>query len=109
MSTMYYGIRAPVTQLRLDEHGPHTRILIWVEHKSVGQLVLGNENVRQFMRLFIDEDDPVVHKTNIGDGKTHVSFQRKASDYEQIVSSSGELITVMELRDGMVDRWMDSV
>lgn len=102
MSTSFYQLKEPVTSIRLEVMGGHTHVGIWINHGKAGTLVFRNEEWKQGIWLFIDNDISDAHIYVHGGGK---SVGLIVDEYDnlfpaekQMVSEYGELTTVGEIR-----------
>jgi len=96
MTTAYYCVAAPITQLRTDEVGSHTHLTIWVNHGLSGILVVRNEELPDILHLLRTETE-VLH-TYFASG-THTSGDLPSLPSSlQLISEYGELTTLGNVR-----------
>ena len=102
MSTSYYRLKPPITSLQL-QCGGHDRLRIFVNHASVGELMLRPEETPGVLGLFAlkepDNECPMRSYWG-GDDTGTVVFANEDDlpDYMQVISSYGELLTVAQVK-----------
>jgi len=99
MSTTYFGLKPPVTAIFATTSIDTVGIQLWMDHNLVGSLIIPSHLIAETMLLFADRKDPVARRTGIGQGRVQTSLLRKASNYEQVISESGEMFRVWDILD----------
>jgi len=101
VSTSYYHLAEPVTGLRFADNvvGPDALLLVEIDGKLAGQLVVRPGLVPAVLRLFTDRcDDGECPVRSVSGG---LREQVRGLDPAlQLVSENGDLLTVAELRAG---------
>lgn len=100
MSTDYYLLEAPITNLRIEPRGTHADISLWVNDGKAGTVTVRDSEVNEFIRLFMSDFD-VLH-TSWG-GKSVGTIVRDeigipVDDATQVISEYGELLTAGQVR-----------
>lgn len=100
MSTNYYSLKKPITSIRPKIMDGHTHVDIWVNHAKAGTLVFRNDEWKDAIWLFVENNiSPMrtfwggVEKGCIVE-ETDTSF----STEQQMVDEFGELTTVGQIR-----------
>ena len=100
MSTSYYGLRPPVTSVRVEEEGDRAILSIWVNGSPAGKLVLAKKNLKPFLKgVLADADDPVMHVTCGGEHMLLCRMLHYARPEDQVISEYGELTTVRDVQN----------
>lgn len=100
MSTEYYALKKPITSIRLEIMGGHTHVDIWVNHAKSGTLVFRNDEWKDAIWLFKDVSTPPIRAFWGGTKRGCIVEETNTSlpAEQQMVSESGELITVSQIR-----------
>lgn len=97
MSTNYYRLKRPITSVHMNVTGPHTRIVVFVNHANAGELCLRNEEVAGFL-LAMKSEYTALQKYASGDGKTCLSFEDDGLEPETpLISETGELTSQRQI------------
>lgn len=100
MSLDYYRLRPPVTSLRVETSGVHTRLSIWVNHALSGILTLREEELGDFALSFVGCGQGVCLHTYFGgqeEGLIVDSYGGALPDGTVVISAHGGIATVGEI------------
>ena len=99
MSTDYYGFREPITSIRPKVLGGHTHVGIWVNHAKAGTLVFRNEEWKEAIWLFVDEDISMMHTFFGGKemGTVVIADVPELQSERMLISERGEICEVGEI------------
>lgn len=94
MSTSYYPLHEPITDLTVVKRGSLEIINLWTKNGGLGALVMSVEERRQFLLLLTVECDVVAHYSG---GMLEYSPNRIGED-QCIISEMGDRTTIRRLR-----------
>ena len=104
MSTSYYGLREPITHLRIDDSNQaHTKLSIWIALRHAGTLTVPTPELKYFLFLLFDKDKRPPLRTRGGaHGAIVTVHDGDMPDEALAISEYGELLTVgqVKARDG---------
>lgn len=97
MSTDYYNLNSPITNLKLFVEGQHYKLTVFCNHQNCGTLFLTQLEVSQIIKMFVGER--VVRSYYGGDkcGKT-VEIIGNVEYDECLISEYGEITNLGEIR-----------
>jgi hypothetical protein len=100
MSTDYYGLCEPVTYLKLETGQGHDKLKVWINHALAGELTLANRETKQFIKLFAQYSDCLMHTHWGGNecGAVVSEHDEDLIDEMCVISEYGELLTVRQVR-----------
>lgn len=98
MTTSYYYLREPISSLRVEDAGPHTRVTVFEEGANVGTLTV--RDPRAFLWMFADGSEPAMRAHFGGEavGVVVTELVRGLDPMLQLISEYGDLRTVADIR-----------
>jgi hypothetical protein len=101
MSTDYYELKKPFTNIHVEVLGGHSHVGFWVNYVNAGILVFRNEEWDEAVHIFANRNVSVApvhtHWGGRDKGVVVTEAKRLPSD-KQLISASGLTITVGEVR-----------
>ena len=100
MSTDYYALKKPITSIRPEILGGHTHVGIWVNHAKSGTLIFHNDEWKDAIWLFVEREVSPI-RAFWGDTEKGCIVREtdtKSPAEQQMVSESGELVTIGQIR-----------
>ena len=104
MSTSYYRMRPPVTDVRVEQGAAYSTVQIWLSHALAGKMTVRDEELKDFLRLLFDnqQDDLrcAAHAYFGGDERGCVVTLNEPvlPDDAKVLSEYGELETIGSVR-----------
>lgn len=94
MSTIWYGLREPVTSIRVDPRpgsegiGDHAMfdLFIWVNHEQAGRIIVKLTELKGTIDLFLNKNRGIVYQNNMGEGHVQTSWIGPEEYYGQVIS-----------------------
>lgn len=94
MSTSYYGLKHPITCVRiLDQNKTHTKIAIFTKHQNIGELCIDTPELHEFMQV-LKSDRVLVHVSS----KDINIISSSTTSNTVLISEHGELTSLSEIR-----------
>lgn len=102
MSTIWYGMREPVTSIRVDPRpgGRALDIIIWVNHQMAGRIIVERDELKGMIDLFVDKRRGIVYQnrwsspTGRDDDQVQTSWIGPEEYYGQVISDDYEVCLV---------------
>ncbi len=98
MSTSYAPLSPLFSSIRHRNTGGHDEITIFQKGRNIGTLCVGRGEGHALLTVFFCENDTVATRYCKGAGVMGVIFNRELPDETQLLSETGELTTVGELK-----------
>ena len=101
MSTNFYALKKPITSIRPEIMGGHTHVGIWVNHAKSGILVFRNDEWKDAIWLFVEQDVALPPMRTYCGGKKEGCIVKEIDTLpseQQMISEYGELTTVKQIR-----------
>jgi len=99
MSTSYYNFKKPVTCVKVKMQGSHAKVSIFVNHALAGELTLWEEELGDFLNLFVEFGTPIFHSHYGGKDKGEILEQIRTPSGEYVMSENLETFSVSYLRE----------
>ena len=96
MGTNFYALHDPITSIKLESNGAHTKITIWINHANAGTLTIRNNEVGGFCLALRGEQ--VGKRTAGQDSATKFTFY-PGKNLLGTTQHISEYVDLYELRD----------
>ena len=103
MSTSYYRLRPPITNLELDEGLYYDVLKVWINDSLAGELALTEDEVKEVIRCFAlreaDNECPLrAYWGGDEEGTVVYANEDNLPDEMIVVSTYGEILTVGQVK-----------
>ena len=92
MSTIWYGLREPVTSIRVEPRPGSVAfdLIIWVNHQQAGRIIVSRDELAGMVDLFLHKARGIVYQNNRGDGQIQTAWIGPEEYYGQVISDDYE-------------------
>jgi hypothetical protein len=113
MSTIWYGLREPVTSIRVDPRPDRKMydVIIWLNNQQSGRVIVKASELKEFIGLFLNKYRGIIYQQDLPGGGKDSSWIGP-EDYQGQVISEDYMQTVVHRDDYNVERathlWLGS-